>query len=246
MNESFLHYIWQHQAFDHQQLETTSGERVDILFQGFHNHDSGPDFLQARIRIGEVLWVGAVEIHIRASDFLAHRHQFDSAYGIVVLHVVWQGDCEIELQDGYKIPMVILKNRVPSDYIERYDSLLSGCATILCKDRLKLVPTEIVESMIHHATSSRLEQKTRHFAEQLELTQANWKEIKYRHLVRSFGLTVNTQAFERLAELIPLHWIEKIRGDQSSIESLLFGVAGFLEGDLVDPYHQQLQNQLSK
>lgn len=243
MNESFLHYLWQHQAFNHQQLVTTSGEQVDILFQGFHNQNSGPDFLQARIRIGDVLWVGAVEIHIRASDFLAHRHQFDSAYGIVVLHVVWQGDCEIQLLDGYTIPMLVLNDRISVDDVDRYNSLLSGYSTILCKDRLRMVPKEIVQSMIHQATARRLEQKTRQLSELLLRNQISWREIKYRQLVRSFGLTVNTDAFERLSELIPLQWIDKIRGDQLSIESLLFGVAGFLEGEPADSYHQTLQNQ---
>ena len=62
MDEAFLHFIWQYQKFN-QSLVTTSGEVIQVFETGTHNHDSGPDFSSARIKIGELERNGNVEIH---------------------------------------------------------------------------------------------------------------------------------------------------------------------------------------
>ena len=87
MREEFLHFIWLYQLFDHSRLKTEEGEILLILQPGIHNTHSGPDFSEARIRIGENVWVGHVEIHIKSSDWYAHNHHLDNAYKNVVLHL---------------------------------------------------------------------------------------------------------------------------------------------------------------
>ena len=79
MNEEFLHYIWKYRLFN-RILQTSEGEEIEILSPGIHNHNSGPDFSDARLRIGSALWAGNVEIHINTSDWLKHGHQNDPAY----------------------------------------------------------------------------------------------------------------------------------------------------------------------
>ncbi len=78
MKEELLHYVWQHQYFDKTDLVTDQGEKLTVLRPGQHNTDAGPDFLNARLQIGEVEWNGAVEIHLRASDWQRHQHQTDN------------------------------------------------------------------------------------------------------------------------------------------------------------------------
>ena len=65
MKEDFLHYIWKNGFFKQQQLFTTDAEAIEIKYPGFHNMDAGPDFFNARIRIGDFLWAGNVEIHLK-------------------------------------------------------------------------------------------------------------------------------------------------------------------------------------
>jgi len=67
MREDFLHYIWRLKRFDLIQLQTTEGENIEIVQVGEHNHNAGPDFTNARIRIGDTLWAGNIEIHINSS-----------------------------------------------------------------------------------------------------------------------------------------------------------------------------------
>ena len=47
MKEDFLHYVWQNRHYDFLNLKTTDGRNVKVVFPGYHNHDAGPDFLQA-------------------------------------------------------------------------------------------------------------------------------------------------------------------------------------------------------
>ena len=86
--EELLHYVWKHKIHPLEPLATTDGRRVEVLDAGLKNPHAGPDFFNAKLRIGETVWVGNVEVHSLASDWLRHGHQHDEAYNNVILHVV--------------------------------------------------------------------------------------------------------------------------------------------------------------
>jgi len=243
MNESFLHYLWQHQYFDHQNLRTTDGRNLVVVFPGFYNTNSGPDFFQCRIQIDEMEWFGAVEIHLKSSHFLLHGHHQDPAYHVVVLHVVWENDKDITLADGYDLPVLELRPRVPVERIQKYDQLIYREDPILCASALSSVSPATLWFMIGQAAARRMEQKTTELNALLLENHFNWEEVAYRLLVKAFGLKVNGQAFLRLSTLLPLRKIMRLRGDRFRMESALFGVAGILAGDGLDAYHKELQRE---
>ena len=90
IKEDFLHYIWKFKLFSTEKLLTTQKERVVIKNSGEHNFNSGSDFFNAKLEIGNQLWAGNVEIHIKSSDWYVHGHEKDSNYDNTILHVVWQ------------------------------------------------------------------------------------------------------------------------------------------------------------
>jgi hypothetical protein len=55
MKEEFLQFIWEHGVYLKDNLKTTDGKPVEIISSGWPNTDSGPDFFNAKIRIGETL-----------------------------------------------------------------------------------------------------------------------------------------------------------------------------------------------
>ena len=124
MSESFIHYLWQYQYFNKYDLVTNDGEPVNIFHPGYRNSHAGPDFLDVRIRIGDMEWIGSVEIHIDASGWIHHRHDHDAAYDNVVLHVVWNNDKAVTRTDGSILPTLELKNRVEHDLL----SMICCCA----------------------------------------------------------------------------------------------------------------------
>lgn len=106
--ERLLQYVWQHRIFPLRQLLTTDGAVVEVIDPGFRNTDSGPDFFNAKMRIGDTMWAGNVEVHERSSQWYEHGHDKDSAYDNVVLHVVTTVDAEVRNQRGDVIPQVQL------------------------------------------------------------------------------------------------------------------------------------------
>ncbi len=87
MNELNMAVIWKHRRFQ-QNPQLTTGESIQIISPGIENSHAGADFQHARIRINELEWIGAVELHVKSSDWLLHRHDADKSYENVILHDV--------------------------------------------------------------------------------------------------------------------------------------------------------------
>ena len=103
LREDFLHYLWRMKLFNLEDLKTVEDVPIEIIEFGEYNTNAGPDFLNARIKIGDTLWAGNVEMHIKSSEWLKHKHQDDKAYDNVILHVVYQNDQDIQRENGEKI-----------------------------------------------------------------------------------------------------------------------------------------------
>ena len=73
MKEELLHYVWRMQLFTPTALHTTSGQAITIQQAGEYNINAGPDFLNAKVKIDDTIWVGNIEMHIKTSDWLKHK-----------------------------------------------------------------------------------------------------------------------------------------------------------------------------
>ena len=51
MTERLLHFIWQFQYFNFNDLRTDEGELLQVIHPGTLNTNQGPDFLNAKIRV---------------------------------------------------------------------------------------------------------------------------------------------------------------------------------------------------
>ncbi|MDX1758861.1 MAG: DUF2851 family protein, partial [Arenibacter algicola] len=100
MREDLLHFIWKYKKLQLGNLKGSKNEVIQILDVGSHNLLSGPDFFNAKIQIDEQLWAGTVEMHIKSSDWYAHNHEIDPNYQNVILHVVWEDDCDVFRSDN--------------------------------------------------------------------------------------------------------------------------------------------------
>ena len=125
MQEDFLHYIWKHKKIENSNLKTTADESILVSQVGQHNFNSGPDFFNAKLKIGEQLWAGNVEIHIKSSDWFLHNHEQDKAYDNVILHVVWEHDIEVFRKDNTTIPTLQLKDFTDAALLNNYEKLFS-------------------------------------------------------------------------------------------------------------------------
>lgn len=110
MHEDLLRHIWSKQIFDTERLVTSDGRAVRISSPGNLSRKSGPDFRDARIEIGGVLFTGDVEFHRAAADWRQHDHQNDPNFNSVILHVVLFGNAPpTHSHSGRIIPTIVLE-----------------------------------------------------------------------------------------------------------------------------------------
>lgn len=241
--EAFLHFLWHTKRFDQKELRTTEGLPVQLIDSGQWNHHAGPDFLHARVRIDDTLWVGNVEMHLNASDWLQHRHQEDPAYENVILHVVLVEDVPIFRRSGDRIPCVELSGRIPAGLLRKFRQLRHTLAFVPCQAELPEVSPLILQSWLDRLAVERLEAKTVQLEECLEACRHDWEEMVYREVGRCLGYSVNSQPFAWLTAQLPLSIVRRYRDRPLSLEALVFGQAGFLERHFVEEYPQQLQRE---
>lgn len=242
MNEGLLHIIWKYQFFQKEKLQTAQGEYVTILKQGNHNTDAGPDFLQARIRIGEIEWNGHVEIHVRSSGWNLHKHQEDKAYHNVILHVVWENDKDIMRHDGTLLPVLELKQIVDPQLLKNYEKLLQNDSPVPCSPQLSSVASITRWSAVEQSLVQRLEKKSDKVLLLLKELNNDWEETAFQLLAQNFGMKINAEPFLVLAKSIPLKTIRKHLNNLSQMEALLFGQAGMLSS-AGDDYTKSLKKE---
>ncbi|MET1054111.1 MAG: DUF2851 family protein [Pedobacter sp.] len=241
LNEDFLHYIWQYRLLTRLDLYCTDGAKLEIIDTGSPNTHAGPDFSSARLRIAGTLWAGNVEIHVKASEWLLHHHQQDRLYDTVILHVVYEDDAVICRTDGSLIPVLLLKDLIPDDMLQRYRSLLDGRSFFPCAGQISQADPAIIRKVLDTMAAERLAEKSAELEVLMVKNKYNWNETFHQLLIRNFGFKVNTIPFELLAAELPATLLGRHRNQALQIEALLFGQAGFLEGDFVDSYPRQLQ-----
>ena len=242
MSEDFLHYIWQNRLFLPEGNRTTEGDSVELLHPGFPNAHAGPDFTDVRIRIGDTLWAGCVEIHLRSSDWVRHGHHCDPAYNNVVLHVVYQYDGDTFNARGNKVPTMEL--HFDERYHNNYERLVSEKSQIACKGRLAGADTVALTAWLERLAVERLERKAADIMQTYALTANNWEETLYRRLARNFGFSLNALPFESLAGSLPFGILLKHKDNLRQLEALLFGQAGMLHDEnLCDEYYTSLRGE---
>lgn len=243
MTEAFLHYVWQFQYFDKRQLMTESGDAVEVFNPGTLNRDAGPDFLNARIRIGNMHWIGNVEIHIRASGWRDHKHDDDAAYDNVILHVVWMSDWTVVRKDESLLPVITLNKRIDQSLIFKYTDLVSTLAAIPCAAQYASVDRVRRVGMMDRALVQRLEKKSGSVLDVWDKTNHDWDETVYQLLCANFGFKVNTDPFRQLGRALPFRIVLKHSTNLLHVEALLFGQAGLLQGKNRDEYFRSLKQE---
>lgn len=235
--EQLLHYVWRHRLLPLRELTTTDGRSVEVIDPGLHNNNAGPDFFNAKVRIGDTLWVGNVEIHDRASDWYRHGHDADDAYRNVVLHVVGFDDGAVTDSGGCTVTQMTLE--VPRNVRENYSELMREERYPPCHRMVKAIPRLTVSSWMAALQTERLERKTDDIRRRAERCGGSWEDAFFVTLARNYGFGVNGDAFEEWATHVPLSAVAHHRDDLFQTEAIFMGQAGLLcAGTLPERYRR--------
>ena len=228
--EHLLQLVWLHQRVQRDRLQLVDGTPVQILHPGFLNHEAGPDFREAIIRVGgDAPRRGDIEIDLDTRGWRGHGHDTNRDFTGVILHVVWESFTPtalptLELQHLLDSPPHILAEWINTEPGDRLPVEFQG----RCASPLRELSEESLSRLLLEAAMVRLEGKGRRL--RARARETGWDQALWEGLWRGLGYKHNVWPMQRLAELRrefpdgtshPLRW-----------QALLLGTAGFLPEDI--------------
>jgi hypothetical protein len=241
-SEHLLHLLWQRQELLRQPLKTFDDRPLTVYRPGRWMRTHGPDFQDAKVRLADsAIRVGAVEVHVWASDWFRHGHDRDVAYTKVLLHVVWQNDLGARSAvdaSGRQIPQIALSEFLMMGLPELQGLLeeenppaRTATPTTPCQRSLQGMPAEAIGQLLDMAGEERWRQKANRFA--LRAERRGVEQALSESLLEALGFQGNRLPFWQLARLAP---VEQIRAAMNGtgttpiqLQAILYGVSGFLQ-----------------
>jgi len=236
LTESLIVKIWQYQLLDRTDLTTEEGEPIRIIYPGRINDDRGADLLDAVIITSQGLIKGDIEVHVKSSDWRAHRHHQDPFYNRAILHVVMWRDTEVTtgLQNGGKVSILAL-HKYTKNPASQWTNLAYSPATLNmpCHYATGHLTTSIIAEFLDSIGKERFLAKVARF--QADLAQMEASQSLYQGIMGALGYSKNKLPFLELARRVPLQVLESLTQGKISDEeclarqqALLLGTAGLL------------------
>jgi hypothetical protein len=205
-------------------FRSVSGSLVEVIQFGFWNREPGPDFVHASIRIdgGQIL-EGDVEFDMHVADWERHGHSQNPAFDGTILHLfLHKGSAShfTRTTANREVPQIHLRSEVELTELLSPPIAHPG----RCCAPLKQLPSRTINDLIETAAHVRIQKK----ADQLQRAAAahGMDEAIFQAVAISLGYKLNKIPFLVLAQRANLKLLHEYG---SAAESLLFGMAGFLE-----------------
>lgn len=225
MKEKFLQNLWKNKVFNPINFKDTEGNPIEILDFGTLNTNSGPDFHSAKIKTQNLTFFGNIEIHRKSSDWYLHKHQKQSEYQTIILHIVFEHDKDISELKKRNIPTIELKNYITPNLI--FSNIHQNYKFIPCEDifNIKKIPLYFLKELL----LQKLEEKDKEIKQFLALTKNDYEAVLFHKIAYTFGLKVNAECFLQIAQNIDFKIIKKVSQNPFQLECLFFGKANLLE-----------------
>ena len=230
MNEQLLQYIWNFKIFTHRDFKDIQGNAVEVIDFGKWNHNSGPDFLFAKIKTKGLIFYGHIELHIHSSDWDLHQHSTDSAYQNIILHVVLNHDKNVEFMEQHQVPTLVIKDFIRPELISKYQSFEIQKTFIPCENLIK--PEHLPFHFHEQNLIKKLDERSLYIEKLLQKSKNDYEAVLFQLLAYNFGLKVNAKIFESIAENIDYTIIRKISQNKTQLEAIFLGKAGFLKEEV--------------
>ena len=236
IEEDFVQKLWNAQRFFTANLTSIDGKEIRVLKPGVWNREVGPDFMHAEIEINGKLHVGDVEIHVKSSEWYAHKHHLNSRYNRVVLHTVLYDDdfnLRTRLQNGKRIPTLELLKWVDAPIGDLFDETIQADAEAsnFCRVTGNRLNIENLKSVFESLGTERFLEKAD--AVRLLRTRLNFEQILYEGMMEALGYSQNSKPLRELAQRVPFTDFD--HKSDHEIQAILFGVAGLLPSQLEKP-----------
>jgi len=241
--EVHLQRFWLKYGLKCRDIKSMAGSKIEVLSVGTLNHDAGPDFKDAVIKVDDQVICGDVEIHLDSSGWYAHKHASDPAYNRVILHVVSEQTSDelyVKREDGVKVHQILLdcddKNEDTPKSLPLHEMDKVNCL-------LRREKAPVILSGINKAAELRFDEKVAQLQEDLLWT--SWEQLIFIRICEALGYSKNQKPFRKLAERLHfdkirqiMQWVpEEVALDRCA--ALLFGTAGLLKDAHIESFLDQ-------
>jgi hypothetical protein len=243
--EKVIRCIWNDQMFCTPSLKTQDGQSLEIVYPGYWNFGKGPDFTSATIKVNGKTYEGDVELHVYSTDWNAHGHSSNPDFDNVILHVyMWQGrgkeprskatqkdlPFQFEIKDYLTKGILDLNDELD---FETYP-VLNHCNVGLCHQPLAQLSEEKLSQILNAAGEARVITKMERFHDSIIIE--GYEQTFYRGVAEALGYPENKQAFQTLADTLPLTNLKNLvpkntRDRVAHYQALLFGISGLMNND---------------
>ena len=237
--EKLYHYLWKSRLFGHR-LKEIDGREIEVIDPGRYNMDSGPDFFNSKVRIGDTEWIGNIEIHIKASDWYRHGHHEDPAYDNIILHIVGVSDKKVYRKDGSIIPQAEIT--FPEKFFRTIKDLSEDINVLRCAPRFDEISSLCLTDWLETLSVERVQTKASRVLDILKQYTGNWEQTCFCIFARSLGFGLNSVPFELLSKSVTLNMLHRHSDHPDQLQAILFGQAGMLDASMhiFDEYFQYL------
>ena len=239
--EKIIYYIWKNRLFPLSGLRSTSGEQIRVIDNG-SNENGANVFSNAKIKIGDKIWVGNVILHGKSSDWEQEISADRRCTDNVILHVTMENDCSMLRKHGEEIQQVCfgypdtLKREICEANVNR--GRLLPCAHAVSKmEEINL------HCILSRLLVERIEEKANRIQELHNRCNKRWEETLFRTLIKSFGFGMQTELFEQLSDIIDFNALNKHHDNAIQVEAILFGQAGLLNEQSIPYYYRDFALQ---
>jgi hypothetical protein len=220
IKEDVFQRFWDVRLLGVKTLNTVDCQPINILNYGEWNRLQGPDFSGVLLEIGSVKWSGDVEFHWCTSDWKKHQHHDDEKYNKVILHVVWEHDCEIANQLGEKVPILKLSDYFNKKDLYKLQNKLSGLVSpkahferLKCAEFKSILPegvwSETVKRQWKNVVRKRLLLKTLEIKQLSEEYRNDWEKLAFVYIGKYWVDNQNRSSVESLLKCIPTTFIKR-------------------------------------
>ena len=228
--ESLVQALWEKQQFASQSLKTVLGHPLRVFKAGTLNHDTGPDFRDAMLGVGDTRWHGDVEIHRASQAWYAHQHHLNPRYNSTILHVSLFADAStgtLRRADGSVLPELVLgpylKKSLRSLLYAHRKNPIKG---LPCKDLQESFKGPPLATWLNTLAENRLRRKKQRI-ETAFLHTPDLESLLYQLILAGLGYAKNISPMLQLAQRLPLA-LGRTVGDPAARAGLCLGAAGLL------------------
>lgn len=170
--------IWKSQSFQNP-LKTVQGDEISVLDLGMENVETGgPDFKNARVRIGNLVFVGDIEIDPDYSNWKSHAHNIDEKYNKVILHASLSNKFNhnyVYTKNGRRVPTICLSRFLSDESYKKLivkDEKVSNRNSLKCSHGADSIDEKIIRKFVSQLGMERFHKKCNRIYSRL-------KEITY-------------------------------------------------------------------